>query len=323
MINNKKVKSCFVTGGAGFIGSHLVNKLVEKDCIVTVYDNLSSGKLEFINRHMSRNYFKLIQADLLDFKALKQALSGYDLVFHLAANPDVRAGIHNTNLDLKTGTIATYNVLEAMRLNGIGKLVFVSSSAVYGDAHLSLVSEHHGPLVPISLYGASKLASEGLISAFCNLFDMQGWVYRLANAVGPRLTHGVIFDFMNKLKRDPKRLEILGDGTQQKSYIHVDDCINGIFFGLENSKEMFNIFNLSSCSTTNVVDIADIVVKSLRLEEVEFTYTGGTSGWPGDVPQINLDTLKINQLGWKPKYTSYEAVYHTVQSLLDCNATYL
>ena len=252
---------------------------------------------------------------MLDFSTLKQAMAGHDMVFHLAANPQVRAGIEATDLDLKTGIIASYNVLEAMRLNRIKQVVFTSSSTVYGDAGTTPVTEEHGPLLPVSLYGASKLGSEGLISAFCHLFKMQGWIFRLANVVGSRLTHGVIFDFINKLKQNPGQLEILGDGSQQKPYLHVDDCINGMVFALGQAKEPLNIFNLGPSSSTSVATIASMVVKAMGLEGVEFQYTGGSQGWAGDIPQVRLDTGRMSRLGWQPKYTSDEAVARAVREI--------
>jgi len=315
MVPNDQVPRYFITGGAGFIGNHLADRLV-KVGRVTVYDNLSSGSLEFISHHLERDNFNFFEADLLDFSALKQAIAGHDVVFHLAANPDVKAGTQATDLDLKTGTIATYNVLEAMRLNQIKKVVFTSSSTVYGDTGVTPVSEDYGPLMPISLYGASKLSSEGLVSAFCHLFNMQGWIFRLANIVGSRLTHGVLFDFLNKLKQNPKRLEILGDGSQQKPYLHIDDCIDGILFGMEHSNQEINVFNLGTSSFTSVVTIANIVAKAVGLEDVEFQYTGGERGWPGDVPQVRLDMTRMSRLGWKPRYTSDEAVRQAVRDML-------
>jgi UDP-glucose 4-epimerase len=319
MARGKEVTRYFVTGGAGFIGSHLVDRLVKMGK-VTVYDNLSSGRLEFISHHLDRGDFNFIEADLLDFSTLKQAISGHDVVFHLAANPEVRAGIKATNLDLKTGIIASYNVLEAMRLNQIKRLVFTSSSTVYGDGGVTPVSEDYGPLNPISLYGASKLGSEGFISAFCHLFDMQGWIFRLANVVGSRLTHGVIFDFINNLKQNPGRLEILGDGSQQKPYLHADDCIEGMLFGMEHSKERFSVFNLGPASSTSVVTISNMVVEAMGLKDVEFHYAGGSRGWPGDVPQVRFDAGAMNRLGWKPQYTSDQAVERTVRELLSGGA---
>lgn len=315
MALNDQAARYFITGGAGFIGNHLADRLV-KVGRVTVYDNLSSGNLEFISHHLERDNFNFIDANLLDLSALKQAIAGHDVVFHLAANPDVEAGTQATDLDLKIGIIATYNVLEAMRLNQIKKVVFTSSSTVYGDTGVDPVGEDYGPLLPISLYGASKLSSEGLVSAFCYLFNMQGWVFRLANIVGSRLTHGVIFDFLNKLKQNPKRLEILGDGSQQKPYLHIDDCIDGMLFGLEHSKERLNVFNLGPSSSTSVVTIANIVAMAMGLEDVEFQYTGGRRGWPGDVPQVRFDMTKMSRLGWEPRYTSDEAVRQAVRDML-------
>jgi len=253
---------------------------------------------------------------LLDFSTLKQAISGHDVVFHLAANPEVRTGTKATDLDLKAGIIASYNVLEAMRLNQIQKVVFTSSSTVYGDTGVTPVTEDYGPLKPISLYGASKLGSEGLISAFCHLFNMQGWIFRLANVVGSRLTHGVIFDFINKLKQHPRQLEILGDGSQQKPYLHADDCISGMLFSVEHSKQALNVFNLGSSTSTSVSTIANIVVQAMGLEGVEFQYTGGSRGWLGDVPQVRFDITKMSRLGWEPRYTSDEAVQRAVREIL-------
>jgi UDP-glucose 4-epimerase len=283
---------------------------------VTVYDNLMSGKKEFIQHHLTQKGFKFIQADLLDFEQLKEQIRGHDYVFHLAANPEAREGIEKTDLDLKIGTIATYNVLEAMRLNGVKKIVFASSGTVYGETPVIPIHEDYGPLLPISLYGASKLACEGLISAFCHIFGMQGWIFRFANIVGGRSTHGVIFDFINKLKQNSKELEILGDGTQEKPYLFVTDCVNGILFAVENAKDALNVFNLGCSSTTNVTTIATIVVEEMGLKDVEFKYTGGDRGWRGDVPQVRLNVERIKRLGWKAKYTSDEAVRKAVRCIL-------
>jgi UDP-glucose 4-epimerase len=305
----------FITGGAGFIGSHLVDRLIELG-EVTVYDNLSSGEPEYIKHHFDKSNFRFVKADLLNFDTLRQAVSGHDAVFHLAANPDVRAGSENTDLDLKQGTIATRNLLEAMRLNNVKRFVFASSSTVYGEAARS-VSEDSGPLLPISLYGASKLACEGLISAFCHLFDMQAWIFRIANVVGTRSSHGVIFDFINKLRQNPKELEILGDGTQSKPYLHIDDCIDGMLFSLENYHERVNVLNLGCDSATDVTAIATIVVKAMRLSGVNFNYTGGSRGWRGDVPRVRFDVTKMERLGWRPKFNSDEAVERAIKDILN------
>ena len=305
----------FITGGAGFIGSHLVGKLVNMGT-VTVYDNLSSGRKEFIEHRIGKEGFQFIQDDLLEFKALEQAMKHHDVIFHIAANPEARAGIKNTNLDLKQGTIATYNVLEAMRLNGIKKIVFASSSTVYGEKLMEPVSEDCGPLQPVSLYGASKLAGEGLITAFCHLFDMQAWIFRFANVVGARLTHGVIFDFINKLKQNHRELEILGNGTQEKPYIHIKDCVEGILYGFQHSDSRVNVFNLGTSSSTTVNTIARTLVEEMGLTAVKFKYTGGDRGWLGDVPQVRFDTSRMESLGKKPKYTSDEAIRRAIKDIL-------
>lgn len=305
----------FITGGAGFIGSHLVDRLINSGEI-TIYDNLSSGRKEFIQHHLDKPNFHFIPADLLDFDTLSKAITNHDIVFHLAANPDVRAGIADTKLDLQQGTVATCNVLEAMKVNQIRKIIFASSSTVYGEAGTKSVAEDYGPLLPISLYGASKLACEGLISAFCHLFDMQAWIFRFANVVGARASHGVIFDFINKLKQNPTELEILGDGTQEKPYLYVADCINGILFGLEHSQEQVNVLNLGTDSSTNVTAIASMVAEAMGLSEVKFIYTGGNRGWRGDVPQVKFDIDKLKKLGWKPDYNSDEAVRRAIRDIL-------
>ncbi|WP_048148990.1 NAD-dependent epimerase/dehydratase family protein [Methanolacinia paynteri] len=305
----------FVTGGAGFIGSHLVDYLMKLGS-VTVYDNFSSGRKEFIQHHTGKSNFSLIEGDLLDLEKVKVAMSGHDIVFHLAANPDARLGNMDTSLDLNQETIVTYNVLESMRTNNIKKIVFSSSGTIYGEVPVEPIKEDYGPTLPISLYGAGKLASEGLISAFCNTFDMQAWIFRFANIIGDRGTHGVIYDFINKLKKNSSELEILGDGLQEKPYLEVNDCIEGILFGLNNSDERVNVYNLGCDSSTNVNKIAEMVVTEMGLPNVKMNYTGTDRGWPGDVPQYRCDCEKINKLGWKAKSSSDEAVLYSVKKLV-------
>jgi len=306
----------FVTGGAGFIGSHLVDRLIKKGNKVTVFDNLSSGKKDFIKHHFGNENFNFINADLLDLDRVKNEIKNHDIVFHLAANPHVRLGEKQTDLDLKLETIATYNVLESMRINDIKKIVFSSSSVVYGETDVELLPEDYGPLQPISLYGAGKLASEGLITAFCGTFDFQTWIFRFANVVGSRGTHGVIVDFINKLKKNPKELEILGNGKQKKPYIYVTECIDGILFGFEHSNNQINLFNLGVNSATEVTRIAEIVVKEMELDDVKFKYTGGKRGWKGDIPFFQLDITKIKKIGWEPKLSSDETVKKATRDLL-------
>jgi UDP-glucose 4-epimerase len=309
----------FVTGGAGFIGSHLVDALIQNGHTVTVYDNLSSGNKQFIQHHLSKEDFIFAKADLLDLKRVTQEIQGHDIVFHLAANPHVRLGETQTDLDMKQGVIATYNVLEAMRLHDIKKIVFSSSSVVYGETPGSLLPETYGPTLPISLYGAGKLGAEGLISAFCGTFDFQSWIYRFANVVGIRGTHGVIVDFIEKLRKNTKQLEILGDGKQCKPYLYVSDCVDGILYGYTHSHEKMNLFNLSCDTTTTVTRIAEMVVEEMGLQNVIFRYTGGIRGWRGDVPRFQLDAKKINTLGWNATLSSDEAVRKAIRDVLDTN----
>ncbi len=307
----------FLTGGAGFIGSHLVDKLISRGDDVTAYDNLTSGKKQFFEHHLKNDKFTFIKADLLDLSQLKKEIKDFDVVFHIAANPFVRLGEKQTRLDLEQGAIVTYNVLEAMRVNDIKKIVFSSSSVVYAETPPLAIPETYGPTLPISFYGAGKLAAEGLISAFCGTFDFQAWIYRFANVVGIRGTHGVIVDFIDKLKKNPKELEILGDGNQQKTYLYVSEVIDGMLQGYEHSTDQINLFNLGCDSDTTVTRIAEMVVEEMGLKDVEFKYTGGKRGWPGDVPRFQLDASKINKLGWKAKYTSDEAVRKAIREILD------
>ena len=236
------------------------------------------------------------------------SMKGIDIVFHIAANPDIRYGTRKTSVDLEQGTIATYNVLEAMRLCDVDKISYSSSSVVYGEADIVPTPEDYGPLVPLSLYGASKLACEGLISSFSNSFGMRSWLFRFANIIGRRGTHGVLVDFTEKLKKNPRELEILGDGTQTKSYLMVDECVDGMLFGTEESGGRVNIFNLGSTDRINVTRIAEILVEEAGLRGVKFNYTGGDRGWAGDIPKFLLSTEKIQRLGWKPRLGSEDAV---------------
>jgi len=306
-----------VTGGAGFIGSHLVDALIADGNDVTVIDNLSSGKIEFIEHHEDDPNFKLEKLDMLEFEKLKHAIKGADMVYHLAANPDVRLGEQNTRIHLEQNILVTYNLLEAMRMNKLQNIMFTSTSTVYGEASIIPTPENYGPLIPISLYGASKLACEALITSYCHTFEMRSWIFRFANIVGERGTHGIIFDFINKLRVNPKALEILGDGQQRKSYIHVSDCIDGILFAVKNSNEMANIFNIGSKDTINSTQIGELIVNEMELQDVKFTYTGGTRGWKGDVPKMLLSIDKLHKLGWNPSHNSKSSVIAATRSTLE------
>lgn len=309
--------SILVTGGAGFIGSHLVDRLLLENR-VTVLDNFSSGRREHISHHLKNPNFELIKADIFDTKALEKAVDGKDIVFHLAANPDVKLGAKDTRVHLDQNVLATYNILEAMRKAGVCQIAFTSTSTVYGEADVVPTPEDYGPLKPISLYGASKLCCEALISSYCHTFEMQSWIYRFANIVGERGTHGVLVDFIRKLRGNQKELEILGSGKQRKSYLEVKDCVDAMVHCVDRSKEETNIFNIGSSDSVDVTGIADIVAEQMGLSEVKYRYTGGVDGrgWKGDVKVMQLSIERISRLGWTPRHSSSESIKVAVEALL-------
>ena len=315
-----KNRSILVTGGAGFIGSHLVERLL-LDNEVTVLDNFSSGRIEFLEPYRDIPDFHLLTGDLMNPKILDNAVSGKDFIFHLAANPDVKLGSENTHVHLEQNVLATYNLLEAMRKNDVRQMAFTSTSTVYGEAAEVPTPEDYGPLLPISLYGASKLSCEALISSYCHTFQMQSWIYRFANIVGERGTHGVLVDFIRKLRENSGKLEILGSGKQRKSYLEVKDCIRAMIHAVEHSSGEVNVFNIGSEDSVDVTEIADIVVGQMGLDGVEYNYTGGIDGrgWRGDVKLMLLSIEKIKRLGWSPELGSARALEVAVKSLLKEN----
>ncbi len=304
----------FVTGGAGFIGSHLVNRLVNTGT-VTIYDNLSVGKQAFIETYLNSGKATLIKADLLDFTRLVESIEGHEVVFHLAADSDVFRDYERTKTHFDQEIIATFNLLEAMRRSNIKKLVFTSSSVVYGEATRFPIPEDYGPLLPISLYGAGKLADEGLISSYCHIFGMQTWICRNANIVGNHGTHGVIYDFLHKLLLNPYELEIRGDGTQQKSYVHVDEFIDAMLYIFNHAKDQVNLYNIGCNSSSRVNDIARMVIQEMGNGKTSLKYTGGKRGWPGDVPHFELDVSKLEKLGWAALLSSNQAVKKAIPQL--------
>ena len=305
-----------VTGGAGFIGSHLVDRLVSRGDSVVVADNLSSGVLGFIQAHIDSGNVEFHNIDLKNLEHLIPLMEGIDIVYHLAANPDIRLGTRITNTDLNEGTIATYNVLESMRINNVDKIAFASSSVVYGENAPMPTPENHGPCIPISLYGASKQGGEGLIGAFVGTFGLQAWVFRFANIIGERGTHGVIFDFIHKLKANPNRLEVLGNGLQEKSYMEVGDCVDAMLHVVENTNEPMNLYNLGSNDTCSVRNIAAIVIRETGCKSAQIVYTGGDRGWAGDIPKAMLDIKRLQDLGFEVNYDSEEAVAYTARVLI-------
>lgn len=304
-----QVGRCLVTGCAGFIGSHLVEYLLHQGNSVTGYDNLSSGRTAWIEPLLSNPLFSFVEADLLNLEMLKEVMKGHEVVFHLGANTDIPGGIRDPGIDFGNCTTATYNVLEAMRATGTRQILFASSSTVYGDTEIHPTPETAGPLLPITNYGAGKLAGEALISAFCALYDMHGWMFRFGNVLGARMGHGVIYDFIRKLRRDPSRLEILGDGNQEKNYFLVEDCIEGMLHAFRRARDKpCDVFNLGTDTNIKVTEIAQIVAEEMGLRDVALCYTGGARGWPGDVPIVKYDMSKMKRLGWQPRFTSAEAI---------------
>jgi UDP-glucose 4-epimerase len=317
-------KAVIVTGGAGFIGSHVVDELLFQGAGVLVLDNMRTGQPKVVEEHRKKKNYSFKKLDLLDKARLNEACRGVDFVFHLAANADIRGGITNTQIDLEQNTIATHNVLEAMRLNDIKGIAFSSSGAVYGIQKKFPISED-APMVQNSLYGASKLAGEALIQAYSGYYGMADSAYRFVSIVGERYPHGVIIDFYRKLKKDPKRLEILGDGKQKKSYLHVSDCVAGMMLGARASMEPRSrsasapsIYNLGQDYTIGVDTVADIIVQEMGLDakSVEYHHTGGSGGWVGDQPVVLLSTKRIESLGWKPKVGIEDGVRRTIRYLM-------
>ncbi len=310
----------FITGGAGFIGSSVCDRLLgaSGENTVTVFDNLSSGNESYLRQHHQDPRFTFVRGDLLEPARVREAIRGHDFVFHFAANADIAKSMTQTDLDVKLTIIATYNLLEAMRLERVGRIIYSSGSGVYGDVGTTETAEGFGPLEPISLYGASKLAAEGLISAFCHMFDMRAWVFRFANVVGGRQTHGVILDFITKLRKDPRRLDILGDGTQSKAYIHVTDVIDAILFVAEHARDdQVSLYNVATDDYVTVNEIAGSVIAAMKIADVKLRYSGGDRGWKGDVPVVRFDLGKVHALGWRARHSSKEAVERTIGEILE------
>jgi UDP-glucose 4-epimerase len=309
-----------VTGGAGFIGSHVVDYLINNGKSVKVIDNLSSGKKENLSFWENDSRLEFYKADLLDKSSINEIIDNCNEVYHFAANPEVNIKNASPEDHFRQNIEATYNLLEVMRESKQQKFIaFTSSSTVYGEAEQIPTIENYGPLVPISLYGASKLACEALLSAYASMYGFKAMIFRLANVVGSRSNHGIIYDFINKLRKNTSKLEILGDGTQSKSYLHVDDFVSGLMQGIKGEK-VVNIFNIGSIDRTNVLTIAEIIKEEMDLRNVENVLTGGLDGgrgWLGDVKIMQLDTNKLKNSGWSPKYTSAAAVRHTAKAILN------
>jgi len=312
-----------VTGGAGFIGSRLVDALLLDAATkeVRVLDNFSSGRREHLVQHEKNPGLKVIEVELLNLDQMATHFQGVDQVFHLAANPDARWGINNTRLDLEQETIVTYNVLEAMRRHRVPRIVFSSSGTVYGDVGTTVTHENLGPCLPVSLYGAGKVASEALISAFCGTFELRAIIFRFGNIVGERTTHGVIYDFIRQLVVDSAQLKVLGNGYQAKPYVYVGDLVNGLMFGRERCSELeaskFEVYNIAPDGATSVRFIAEELIKQLGFHgRTQIHYGESAQGWPGDVPQSRMTSLKLRNAGFSLPWNSDEAVRFAISRIL-------
>ena len=309
----------FIVGGAGFVGSHFCDYLLTASDTtrLTIFDNFSSGRDWHIAHHLEDARFACVRGNVGDLPALSSAVREHDVVIHLASNPDIARAVTEPDIDFREGTALTNNVLEAMRKNSVTTILYASGSGVYGDTGSAVVAEDHSPMRPISTYGASKLAGEALISAYSFMFGMRGLCFRFGNVVGARQTHGVGFDFVRRLRNDKTRLPILGDGRQQKSYIHVGDVIEAVMLAHYKHSENFGVFNVATGDTITVTEIADLAcrVTGLRPEDVIYEYSGGDRGWRGDVPIVKLDISRIRALGWPGAKSSATALRLSLEAL--------
>ncbi len=306
----------FVTGAAGFIGSNLIDRLLGEGHAVVGFDNFSTGFEEFLGHAATHRNFRLVRGDVLDFEALSGAMKSCEFVFHLAANADVRFGTEHPRKDLEQNTIATFNVLEAMRRNAISEIAFSSTGSIYGEASIIPTPENHPFPVQTSLYGASKLAGEGLIEAYCEGFNFRGYIFRFVSILGERYPHGHVIDFYKQLLAHPNHLKVLGNGRQKKSYLYVQDCIDAMLCVIDSCKEKINIFNLGTDEYCEVNDSIGWICGHLGLNP-EREYSGGDRGWIGDNPFIFLDCGELRKLGWKPKLSIREGIIRTLDYLKD------
>lgn len=309
----------FVVGGAGFIGGHFVDYLLGKGAsAVTVYDNFSSGRAWHLEAHKSDSRLRIVRGNVEDPPAIRQAMDGHQVVIHLASNPDIARAATEPDVDFWQGTALTNAVVEAMRVTSAKRILYASGSGVYGDFGQKEIPEDQGALLPISTYGASKLAGEALIASYTFMFGLSGCAFRFGNVVGPRQTHGVGFDFARRLLDDPTQLRILGDGTQSKSYVHISDIIAAVLTAHEKTPTAYQVYNVSTGDTISVTDIAELAVECVGADrsKVRFDYTGGDRGWKGDVPVVKLDSSRIRSLGWANKHSSRQALKAAIESML-------
>jgi len=319
-IQDSSAGQFFIVGGAGFIGSHFIDRILADHSVLklTVYDNFSSGRQWHYETHLSDSRFRVVRGDVRELDLLTSSMQDHDIVIHLASNPDIALAATDPDIDFRQGTYLTNNVVEAMRRSGVSKILYASGSGIYGDLGDKEAHEDYGPVIPISTYGASKLAGEALIAAYCHMFDFAGRVFRFGNVVGPRQTHGVGFDFLRQLLENPCKLRILGDGTQSKSYIHVRDVIEAVLLGARDLKSGFLAYNVATGDYITVTEIAKLAAECVGLDpaKIEFKYSGGNRGWKGDVPVVRLNTNRIRALGWRCRAGSSQAIRESMMAML-------
>lgn len=310
-------KKCFITGGAGFIGSYLTDVLLQHGCTVTVYDNLTTGRRKWLPKNQLDHQLRFVEGDLSDYATLERAMVGHQIVWHFGANTNMVIGAKDPSVDFTNGLAATFHVLNAMKKLRIAELIFPSSGAVYGDILRPPADENYGPLLPVSTYGAAKLSAEGWISSYWHSAGIKSWIFRFGNVLGARMTHGVIYDLLGKLRADSNELEILGDGKGEKNYFLVEECIDGMIYAYSSARHVgCEIFNLGSESTTRVSEIARIILEETGNANTKVRYTGGERGWPGDQPRVYMNVEKMKRLGWRAKLSSHEAVRTAVRRYL-------
>jgi UDP-glucose 4-epimerase len=312
----KVAKRYFITGGAGFIGAHLTNRLLAAGQAVTAYDNFCNGQRWHFGDNVEHPGLRVVDADVRDEARLTEAIAGHEVVFHFASNADIARAAVEPDIDFSNGTLLTRCVLEAMRKTGVKRIAFTSGSGVYGEVPPTPIPEDYDRMIPVSTYGAQKLASEALIAAYSFMFDLHGMVFRFANVVGPQQTHGVAYDFLRRLAKEPARLTIFGDGTQSKPYIHIEDVLDAFLLVEGEGRGGYEYHNVASLDFLTVREIADIVCERMGLKDVRYDFTGGSRGWKADVPVYRLDTAKIRARGWRNRRNSLEAVTAAVDSMI-------
>ena len=312
---NLKNKKVLVFGGAGFIGSHLTERLIQEGAEVTVYDNLKTGRTGNLTKVWQHPGFRFIQADVSERKKVEKTVPGHEIIFHFCDDSDIRSAAEHPDTYVEQNIMGLFYVLQAMRRNGIRLILFPSSTTVFGELAHPPASESHGPMIPLNLYGGAKLAAEGLISAWAHTYDLRAIVFRFVGIIGGRMDHGVVHDFVRKLQKDPTQLEILGDGTQQRSFVLVDDCIEAMLFALAKTTKNYSLIHIGNVDQISVNETAETILQVMKLKAVNRHYTGGKVGWKGDVASNFIATETLTAWGWKPRRSSREAVFEAATRL--------